>query len=152
MDSLWPYRLYLTSLLCPLDSPGKNTGVGCPPLLQGIFLTQGLNPRLLHCRQILYQRHWGSPEYWGYISLLKFSFSRGICPALELLGHIVVLFLVFFFFFLRNVHTVLYSGYINLYYHQQCKSFLFPTCSTALIVYRFFWWWSFWLVGDDTSL
>ena len=30
------------------DSPGKNTGVGCHALLQGIFLTQGLNLRLLH--------------------------------------------------------------------------------------------------------
>ena len=34
-------------------SPGKNTGVGCHALLQGIFPTQGLNPGLLHCRQIL---------------------------------------------------------------------------------------------------
>ena len=33
---------------CPWDSPGKNTGVGCPALLQGIFPTQGLNPPLLH--------------------------------------------------------------------------------------------------------
>ena len=32
----------------------KNTGVGCHSLLQGIFLTQGLNTSLLHCRQILY--------------------------------------------------------------------------------------------------
>ena len=32
------------------DSPGKNTGVGCHALLQGIFLTQGLNLCLLHCR------------------------------------------------------------------------------------------------------
>ena len=29
------------------DSPGKSTGVGCHALLQGIFLTQGLNPSLL---------------------------------------------------------------------------------------------------------
>ena len=36
------------------DSPGKNTGVGCYSLLQGIFLTQGSNPGLLHCRRILY--------------------------------------------------------------------------------------------------
>ena len=36
------------------DSPGKNTWVGCHALLQGIFPTQGLNPGLLHCRQILY--------------------------------------------------------------------------------------------------
>ena len=47
-------------LLCPWDFPGKNTRVGCHFLLQGIFPTQGLNPRLLHCRQILY--HWASRE------------------------------------------------------------------------------------------
>ena len=55
-DSLRPYGLQPTRLLYPLDSPGKNTGMGCHALLQGIFLTQGLNPHLLHCRQILYQR------------------------------------------------------------------------------------------------
>ena len=43
------------------DSPGKNTGVGCHFLLQGIFPTQGLNPGLPHCRQILYRlSHRGS--------------------------------------------------------------------------------------------
>ena len=42
-------------LLCPWDSPGKNTEVDCHFLLQGIFPTQELNPGLLHCRQILYQ-------------------------------------------------------------------------------------------------
>ena len=36
-----------TSLLCPWDSPGKNTGVGCYALLQGFFPTQGSNPSLL---------------------------------------------------------------------------------------------------------
>ena len=36
------------------DSSGKNTGVGCHSTLQGIFLTQGLNPCLLDYRQILY--------------------------------------------------------------------------------------------------
>ncbi|MGE2757601.1 hypothetical protein, partial [Escherichia coli] len=35
-------------LLCPWDFPGKNTGVGCHFLLQGIFPTQGSNPHLLH--------------------------------------------------------------------------------------------------------
>ena len=34
----------------PWDSPGKNFGVSCHPLLQGIFPTQGSNPGLLHCR------------------------------------------------------------------------------------------------------
>ena len=43
------------------DSPGKNTGVGCHALLQGIFPTQGSNPGLLHCRRILYRlSHQGS--------------------------------------------------------------------------------------------
>ena len=43
------------------NSPGKNTGVGCHFLLQGIVPTQELNMGLLHCRQILYHlRHQGS--------------------------------------------------------------------------------------------
>ena len=51
--SLQPYRLYPTRLLCPWDFPGKNTGVGCHFLLQGIFQTQGSNLCLLHCGWIL---------------------------------------------------------------------------------------------------
>ena len=42
-DSLQPHRLYHIKLLCPWDSPGKNTGVGCHSLLQGIISTQWLN-------------------------------------------------------------------------------------------------------------
>ena len=46
-----------------MDSPGKNTGVGCHFLLQGIFLSQQSNPGLLHCRQIVYHlSHQGSLE------------------------------------------------------------------------------------------
>ena len=42
--------------------PGKDTGVGSNSLLQGIFLTQGWKPGLLHCRQTLYHlSHQGSP-------------------------------------------------------------------------------------------
>ena len=40
-NSLRPYGQYPARLLCPWDSPGKNTGVGCHALLQGIFPTQG---------------------------------------------------------------------------------------------------------------
>ena len=52
---------------------GKNTGVGCHALLQGIFPIQGSNPGLPHCRQILY-----------YLSYLdpgpgRFAFQEG-CP------------------------------------------------------------------------
>ena len=57
----------------PGGSPGKGTGVYPPHvLLQGIFLTQGSNPGLLHCRWILYQRsHQGSPvEITNFIMIL----------------------------------------------------------------------------------
>ena len=53
-------RLFVTpwsvtwQLLCPRDSPGKNTGVGYHTLLQGISPTQGSNPGLPLCRQTLY--------------------------------------------------------------------------------------------------
>ena len=51
-DSLLPYGLEPARLRSPWDSPGRNTGVGCHALLQGIFLTQRSNPPLLHLR------HW----------------------------------------------------------------------------------------------
>ena len=49
-NSSWPHGLY-----SPWNSPSQNTGVGRHSLLQGIFPTQGVNPSLPHCRQILYQ-------------------------------------------------------------------------------------------------
>ena len=52
-DSLQPHRLLPARLLCPQDSPGKNTGMGSHPLLQRIFPTQGSDLDLLHFRQIL---------------------------------------------------------------------------------------------------
>ena len=49
---VWLFAILWTiacqSPLCPWDSPGKSTRVGCNALLQGIFPTQGLNPSLLH--------------------------------------------------------------------------------------------------------
>ena len=47
-NSMRPYGLSPTRLLCPCDSPGKNSGVGCHALLQGIFLTQESNLHLFH--------------------------------------------------------------------------------------------------------
>ena len=46
-ESMRPYGLQPARLLCPWDSPGKSTGVGCHALLQEIFLSQGSNPHLL---------------------------------------------------------------------------------------------------------
>ena len=63
-DSLWPCALQPSRLLCPQDSPGKNTAVGCHALLSGIFPTQRLNSCLLCLLnwQLLYQQcHLGSP-------------------------------------------------------------------------------------------
>ena len=50
VSDLQPHEIYSS-----WNSPGKNTGVGSLSLLQRIFLTQGWNPDLPHCRQILYQ-------------------------------------------------------------------------------------------------
>ena len=73
-DSLQSHGLEPARLLCPWDSPDKNTGVGCHAFLQGIFLTQGLNPGLQHCRWILYHlRHQGSPGELEAIAIIQMS-------------------------------------------------------------------------------
>ena len=65
--SLWTHRLLPTRLFCPWNFPGKNTGVGCHFLLQGIFPIQGLNwylLGLLHWQaDSLLLRHWGSHSF-----------------------------------------------------------------------------------------
>ena len=63
-DYLWPHGPY-----SPLNSPGQNTGVGSYSLLLGVFLTQGLNPGIPGCRQILYQLNYkGSPRILTWIT------------------------------------------------------------------------------------
>jgi len=52
-NSLRPHGLQHARPPCPWNFPGKNTGVGSHSFLWGILLTQGLNPGLLHCNQIL---------------------------------------------------------------------------------------------------
>ena len=63
-DSLRPHGLHT-----PWNSPGQNIGVGSFSLLQEIFPTQGLNPGLPHCRQVLYQlSHKGSPRILEWVA------------------------------------------------------------------------------------
>ena len=70
-DSLWLHGLY-----SPWNSPGQNTGVGSHSLLWNIFLTQGSNPGLLHCKQILLTAEpQGKPKNIGVGSL---SLLQGI--------------------------------------------------------------------------
>ena len=89
--TLWDSGLQPAKLLCPWDCPGKNPGVGCHALLQGIFLIHGLNPGTLHCMWILYLwvtgetpiifciiYHFSSPHlplliYFSYLSVLVTS-------------------------------------------------------------------------------
>ena len=73
-DSLKPHELY-----SPWNSPGQNTGVNSYSLLQAIFPTQGSNPGLPPCRQILYQlshkeSHKGSPRILEWV---VYPLSRG---------------------------------------------------------------------------
>ena len=74
-NSLWPHGLY-----SPWNSPAQSTGVGILFLLQGIFPTQGSNPGLPHCRQILYQlSHKGSArilEWVAYTFTSRSSWPR----------------------------------------------------------------------------
>ena len=62
-DSLRPHKLY-----SPWNSPGQNTGVGSPSLLQEIFPIWRSNPGLLHCKRILHQlSHKGSPRILEWV-------------------------------------------------------------------------------------
>ena len=70
------------------DSPGKNTGVDNHSLLQGIFPTQGLNPGLLHCRQILYHKsdhsniNW-MPQMEGRVLWTWWVYMVGLSPMIH---------------------------------------------------------------------
>ena len=67
--SLWPHALSPAKLLHQWDFSGKNTGVGCHFLLQGMFLTQRLKPCLLHYRCIIYH------QKTSWITIIHFKWS-----------------------------------------------------------------------------
>ena len=64
-NSVTPWIVACQVPLCPWNFPGKNTGVGSHCLLQGIFLTQGLNRGFLHCREILYHVSYLKISLWA---------------------------------------------------------------------------------------
>ena len=76
--SVVSYSLQPQGLYSPWNSPGQNTGMGSLSLLQGIFPTQGSNPGLSHCGQILYQlSHKATPRILEWVA---YPFSRGFSP------------------------------------------------------------------------
>ena len=75
-DALRPHGMQPDRILCPWNPPGKNTGVSCHSLLQGIFLTQGSNLGLLHCRWILYHLNYQGSLFWLFILIWKFYCLR----------------------------------------------------------------------------
>ena len=76
-DSLRHHGLEPTRLLCPRNSPGKNSGVGSHALLQGILPTQELNSGLLHCRQILYCLSYPGNPLVAKCQLINYKCSGG---------------------------------------------------------------------------
>ena len=78
-----------TRLLCPWNTPGKNAGVGCHALLQGIFPTNGSNPGLLHCWQILYHlSHLGIPVL-KYLEVTKWYWCLNILNTVWDLSYLI---------------------------------------------------------------
>ena len=95
-NSLQPHGLY-----SPWNSPGQNTGVGSLSLLQGYFPTQGLNPGLLHCRQIPYQlKHKESPRILEWVA---YPFSSGYSQARNRTGVSCIAYRFFTIWAIRKV-------------------------------------------------
>ena len=113
------------------DSPGKNTGVRCHALLQGIFPTQGSNPGLLHCRRILFPSEPpGKPKNTTVGSL---SLLQGIFPTQELnwVSCIAGRFLTSWATREAHIrHTVYYFPYIHNF-TCLCHSWHSSTCSLS---------------------
>ena len=64
-DSLWPHGLYPSRLLCPWDSPGQNTGMGCHALLQGSSWSRGRTHISCIGRRIFYRwATWKAAKAW----------------------------------------------------------------------------------------
>ena len=108
-DSLQPCGLQPARLLCAWGSPGKNTGVGYHALFQGIFLIQGLNPRLF-MSPALAGRFFTTSSTWEAHFHYKQCSVRFYQPPIfflvfDFVSYLVLRFLIFLFVLIKLIHT-----------------------------------------------
>ena len=125
-SSLWPHGPQPTRLLCSWDFPGKNTGVGCHFLFQGIFPNQGLNP--FPCKSPALQVDF---HHWTIGEALLFSELPGVFHYLLLtpfFGNYIL-----YFWRLQNwwpsccvfpCHSLVHRIQVS-FWHQLLSSYLF---------------------------
>ena len=77
-NSLQPYGLQPARLPYPWNSPGKNTGVGCHVLLQGIFLARGSRPRRLLTPPALVCEFFTTSASWKALNVYFHYFHLGL--------------------------------------------------------------------------
>ena len=122
-----PIGLQFTRLLCPWDSPGKKTGVGCHVLLQRITPSQGSNPGLPHCWRILHQLSpeqclFEEPRIHFYFGLLSYSLTQRMGQLGLSLPATLVLIMFYLLLYELNHNSCLYFPSVH-----SSLSFLQPT-------------------------
>ena len=106
----------------PWNSPAQNTGIGSLSLLQGIFPTQGSNPGLLHCRQILYQlSSRGRPgilEWVVYLFSSRSSQPRNRTGVSYIVGRFFTKWAIRDVYIMRFYKHLIVHNIINICYHH----------------------------------
>ena len=134
--SFWPYGPCPARLLCPWDSPGKNTGVGCHALLQGVFprgsiIMPILTVTLWACIQIV-------ADLKTNVNSFFFQLTRlGNLELYLLFSFIVPLFKLSTFYFLLLSHAIQYihtSVYVCIYIYIILCMYIY-TCVYVYVIF-----------------
>ena len=138
-DSLRPHGLSPQGSSALGIFSGKDTGVGCHVLLQGILPTQRSNPGLLHCRRILYHlSHQGRPriQQWQPIpspgdlhpgtELGSPALQADSLPA-ELTGKHILRYTVYYFSYIHNFTCLCHSWHLSTCSLSQMGPLMFIT-------------------------